>query len=212
MALARYKNREIRLRSYNSWFNHKPASFLTKIEASAEAILPSGGVLGNAASKATADPIDRLVVLVGPRDVDVSINFDNGKEVGLATNFLQPWHASLVSVSVSGESYLGMYEGLSVADYDVQNLANIFMNSLREFTPNNGAQGTQERIVLELPNNPAPFEAIVGYPDGSFRFKEDISKPYLLSYSFNFVGYPASDVCIKDGNNAGREAAKGTRR
>ena len=167
--------------------------------------IPSTGPAGAAA--AVLGIKSKALVLVGPAYMGFDHDAGVAEEEGIFTSHLQGWYIKPVQISIRGESYLGTYTGVSRSDGDVQNILADFRRQLTDFTPKYGTPGTQERIQIEISNNPLGTTKFLGFIK-KFNFSEVITSPYMLPYELSFVGRPQDGNAINQGRLDGDIATK----
>jgi hypothetical protein len=123
----------------------------------------------------------------------------NAKENGLFTSFMQPWHISIIDITIVGESYLGAYPFFSRGDKDIENILGMFRQSHNDFIL--GKPGTKERVILSIANNPGETDEYIGYIN-SLEFSDKITTVFTLPYTLSFSGWSRQSIAIQNGKNA----------
>ena len=194
MPLAPYKDRTIKLTLETEYFAQNPQS--RAVQSVVDLYLPSAGVGGQVKNLITGN--SGTITLVGPTRMNVALTANIADESGIASTFLEPWQINNVPVKISGESYLGAFEALSVSDNDAPDILSMFYTALRDFSSRLGAAGTKERVVLEISNNPEGSARFIGYIK-EFSISEDVKKPYILDYELTFLGKNFDDMSVASG-------------
>jgi hypothetical protein len=193
MPAASYKDRTVKLTLENTYFQQSQG--MQVISNVASLYLPSSGIGGKLQRKLTPKGV---ITLVGPTAMSVELDANIGNESGVATTFLQPWQINNVPVKIKGESYLGAFDAVSVGDGDASGILNLFYTALRDFSSRLGPQGTKERVILEISNNPSGSSRFLGFIK-NFTISEDVKKPYILEYELTFIGKNFDDMGISIG-------------
>jgi hypothetical protein len=125
------------------------------------------------------------IELIGTNRIRITYESGIAVESGLVVAFIQPWYIKPVSIEISGHSYLGAFQYISKDDKQIEDIYNLYLNSLKEI------EFTKEKRVfgIEIANNPSGTDRFIGYIT-KFFFTESIENPYLLNYELNFVGKP----------------------
>jgi hypothetical protein len=171
----------------------------------AQKFIPSTGPAGAAAN--ALGLASKTLKLVGPAYMNFDFDAAVAEEPGPFTSHLQGWYIRPVVVSIKGESYLGTYTGVSRSDGDIKKLLEKFKQQLTDFTPRYGTPGTQERVQIEIANNPPGSRKFFGYIK-HLSFSEAITSPYLLPYDLTFIGRNVDNLQIAQGSAYGAQALK----
>jgi hypothetical protein len=199
MSLLAAKNRTIRLTLENDL---EAGTVKTPSRSFVDKFLPNSGLLGVASALISSSP---TIELVGPTGIDFKISASIVDEAGLFSNFLEPYAIKNVPITIRGESYIGVYPGISRADKDISGVMEKFKKSLNSFSGRAGKAGTKERVLLEIENNPTNLRRFLGYIT-ELSFGEDVKNPYVLPYTISFIGSMADSMQLVKGKNNARSA------
>jgi len=131
-----------------------------------------------------------------------------GKIFGLTRNVMQPWHAELVEITITGSSYIGAFQNIINKKtnkeenlYAHQNygeegpvfntwndITNYFLQYQNDLADINYLY-TNYPLTLYIANEPGqPYSGFIENIDGG----ENISKPFIIDYTINFIGISSS--------------------
>jgi hypothetical protein len=146
-------------------------------------------------------PLLRLPIVTS---IKIKHSIAVGKVFGLTRNVTQPWHAELVSVDLSGSSYIGAFEQFinkkTLKSEDMYNhqtygekgtvqntwkdMVNLFLQYQNDLS-NVNSLFTSTPLTLYIENEPgSPYTGFIENVDGD----ENISKPFIIEYSIKFIG------------------------
>jgi len=212
MPLAPYKDRSIKLTLEGEYLAQASTPFVKAFAKSVvDNFLPNPGLITLAGRLLNSENLEDFsrkreisrskvgtILLKGPTSFNADFSADVADEQGLQNSFLQPWYIKNIPIEIRGESYLGMYDLLSVSDRDAKDVLNMFTTSLRAFSSQFGVPGTKERVVLEISNNPLGAERFIGFIRG-FKIGEDVRKGYILDYDLRYIGIPMQGLSMANG-------------
>ena len=195
---APYRNRSVSLTLESNLPSNKSTTLITN-GAFVSKFLPSSGLVGQALNK-KFNPSGGTLTLSGVNSISGALATDTGTDMGVSTWFIQPWYIKPVPITLKGTSYLGTYPSVSVPDRDFERLLKMFKTVANDFSSLYGAQGTKERVLLELNGYPQGAARFLGLL-GSLTWDEEVKNANVINWSLTFVGRSTDGYSVMRGKN-----------